>query len=238
MTTKEEFHLVQAVYQSDPISKIPLEKVVELAAEWRAYIGIPNNDIAEELTLAAKFMLMNYGHLTEAEIRMAYNLAIMRKLADVEFRGFFSPDYISRVLASFMHYRKITMADSIRRFQVYQLDTESKKNTPSPEVQCENMRATIKDFHNQFLEHGVFNDPLNIAYNFFRKHNMMVVSQGVIDEATKYGKKVVADKKLTRIIDNENEFKIHARNFCVQEFFKNVDIDVLLNNIKPELFVS
>ena len=47
----------------------------------------------------------------------------------------------------------------------------------------------------------------------------------------------MAQKKDNFKIDiDEDDYKRWARNWCVQNYFKTVDIDVLLNNIKPELF--
>ena len=65
----------------------------------------------------------------------------------------------------------------------------------------------------------------------------------MITEAQEYGKKKVIEAKqkkaLTDKIDVgffEAEEKSWSRSYCVQKFFETVDIDVLANNIKPELF--
>ena len=36
---------------------------------------------------------------------------------------------------------------------------------------------------------------------------------------------------------DEYEIKIYARNYIVQKYFQNVDIDILLNNIKSDNFL-
>jgi hypothetical protein len=36
--------------------------------------------------------------------------------------------------------------------------------------------------------------------------------------------------------NSEVEIKRYARNYLVTKYFKNVEIDVVINNIKPELF--
>lgn len=240
--SQEEYNIVTAISNSPQIGgghQDTLEQLLDVVSEWRAFIGIPNNDISEELAIAANFIRLHFSILTINEIKLAYNLAIMRKLGDVEFRGFFSPDYIARVLNSYMHYRKITLADSTRRLQSYNTDVEAAKNAPPPEKQAENMRVIIKDFHNQFVEKGEFNDPLNIAYHYFTKHKVLIVTKNLSDAAITYARKVVADKNQNKFIANsETGVKIIARNYCVQELFKNVDIDVLINNIKSENFIS
>jgi hypothetical protein len=72
---------------------------------------------------------------------------------------------------------------------------------------------------------------------------MLEVSQTMIKEAQEYGKKKVMEAKqkkpLTDRIDMnyfDAEEKSWARTYCVQKYFESVDIDVLANNIKPELF--
>jgi hypothetical protein len=56
-----------------------------------------------------------------------------------------------------------------------------------------------------------------------------------------YGKEKTKQKKMNifqKVLKDSDEFeiKIHARNYVVKKYFENVDIDVLINNIKPEHF--
>lgn len=67
---------------------------------------------------------------------------------------------------------------------------------------------------------------------------MMKLTQTDIDEAMAMAKTVTKKPNPFEraIVSEEFEIKRHARNFCVKKFFENVDIVVILNNIKPEFF--
>lgn len=241
--TKEENEIAIAVQKGVAIQdlKDPNE-ILKVITEWRIYIGVPKNeDISEELSILAKFLYEQYGHLTIDEIRLAYNLSVTRKLQDVEFYGMFSPLYVGKVLDSYLYYRKLTMADVIRAKEKYEQELKEQQNRPTPEQQCENTKAIIKDLYNQYKEKGEIRDVFNICYNFLRKHDMLTITKDDIDMAMDYGKKMVQAKEkplMERVNESGRDLDIkrYARNWCVQNYFENVNIDVLLNNINPNLF--
>ena len=239
----EELAIVQSVEGSKQIAKIEnKEEIINTVVKWRMYIGIPKTDVAEELLLVAGFIRENYGFLTLAEVELAIRLSVLRKI-EGDFYGYFSPMYVAKVLDSYLHYRKITMADAIRKKEKADLEQKERENRPSPQMQAENTRKIFRDYYAQWKETGEIRDVFSICYNFLRKHKMLEVSQTMITEAQEYGKKKVLEAKqkkaLTDRIDLnyfEAEEKSWARTYCVQKFFETVDIDVLANNIKPELF--
>lgn len=219
--------------------------MISLVGKWRAYIGLPKDDVSEELAIIVKYLKDNWGMLTLAEVELAINLSINRKIDDCEFYGFFSPMYVSKVLGSYMYYRKITMADSIRRKEKFEWEEREKQNKPTPEQEALLTQELTLGFYKEFLKTGTVNDPFNLTYNFLRKHKWLTVTQAEIDEAMAAGKTQYQESKqkqnmINKILpDNpETETKRHARNYLVAKYFKNVDIDILINNIKPELFLN
>ena len=207
------------------------------------YIGIPKTDVAEELLLVATFIGENYGFLTIAEIDLAIKLSVLRKI-DGEFYGYFSPMYVAKVLDSYLHYRKMTMADAIRRKEKAEMEEKEKESRPSPEKQAEDTRKIFRDYYAVWKETGEIRDVFSICYNYLRKHKMLEVSQQMIVDAQEYGKRKVLEIKqkrsgLQKIDTNLDavEEKSWARTYCVQKYFETVDIDVLANNIKAEHFV-
>ena len=117
ITSEEENAIVIAIEGFKQIAKAEDNKnlLIDLVVKWRMYIGIPKADVAEELVLVAAFIYENYGFLTVPEIELAIKLSVRRKLKDTEFHGYFSPMYVGKVLDSYLYYRKMTMADAIRR---------------------------------------------------------------------------------------------------------------------------
>lgn len=246
---EEEYEIVKAVENSLIIADVEKESLVNLAVKWRMYIGIPNSDVEEELLLIAAFIYQNYDYLTIGEIELAMKLSILRKLKDTEFHGYFSPMYVAKVLDSYLHYRKITMADVTRERQKAIQEEKERLNRPSPAEQAKRFRALFKNFYKEWKENGEINDPFNLAYTYLRKENILQVPPAMIKDAQQYGKKKLDEylknrkqegKKIsfyTSAISGEQEKK-YARNYCVQKFFENIEIDILCDKIIPEHFVN
>jgi hypothetical protein len=218
-------------------------ELLRVITEWRIYIGVPKaEDLGEEFSVLAKFLHDNYSFLTIDEIRLAYTLSVTRKLKDVEFYGYFSPMYVGKVLDSYLYYRKITMADALREKEKHEQELKELANRPTPQQQADNMKQLLKEYYEEWKEKGEIRDGFSIAYNFLRKHKMMTITQDNIDEALAYGLKKARSKEKKHWLDKvtpedeKAESQRYARNWCVQNFFKNINIDILLNNINSELF--
>lgn len=70
---------------------------------------------------------------------------------------------------------------------------------------------------------------------------MLIVKKDEIDLAMDYGKKMYLSKErnlFDKVTESSKELEIqrYARNWCVQNYFDNVGIDIILNNIKVEHF--
>lgn len=241
-TTNEEVALVKCVEGSILIGNLTdLNPLVNVVAKWRMYIGLPKEDISEELSIVADFLFKQYQFLTIGEIELAYTLSVTNKLKDVEFYGSFSPLYVGKVLDSFLYYRKLTLADTIRRKQRYDNEIKEMENRPSPEKQCHDFKVMINDMYKEYKQNGELRDPFNICYNYFRRTKMLIVKKEEIDNAMDYGKKkyLSKDRNLFDKVSEsakETEIQRYARNWCVQNYFNITDVDIILNNIKVEHF--
>ena len=239
VSNNDELEIVNAVEKSIVIAKLQdLSELLKVVSKWRLYIGVPKKEVDVELSIATEFIAGNYAHLTLSEIELAFTLSMTRKLEDVDFFGYFSPLYIGKVLDSYLYWRKINMAEAIRKREKFLQEEAEKNNRPSPEQQCEDTKEIIFEFYKKWEDTGEVNDPLNITYNFLRKHKLMKLTQADIDEAMAAAKTISKKPNpfIKAIVSEDHETKRHARNFCVKKFFENVDIVVLLNNIKPEFF--
>jgi hypothetical protein len=210
-------------------------------AKWRAYIGLPKEDVSVELALIVDYVKNNWGNLTLNEFELAWQLSINSKLDDVEYYGNFSPMYVSKVMQSYINYRKSILLDAIKRKEAY--DYEQSLKPPSPEEQAENMKDILRSIHNRFLEEKVVFDPFNILYNFFRKNKWMKVSQSDIDIAMKEATTRYTNNQSNRGLfgldktqKKEENIKSLARNYLVEKYLEKNDINVLINNINSSLF--
>ena len=213
---------------------------MQVISKWRVYVGVPKSDVSEELAIITEFIFKNFGHLTIKELELAINLSVLRKLDDVDFFGSFSVMYVGKVLESYLYYRKRTMADPIRRMEKQKYEELEKQNKPTPQEEADLTREILSDFYKQYKEKGQINDILNICWFFLRKHKWLTPSRQDYDDAMSWANKEY-DKLnkgfFSRVQDDkEQKIKILARNYCVQNYFSTINIEVVLKNIKPELF--
>ena len=94
--TNEETNIIICLEGNKAIGLLenPQEKLIDIVSKWRMYIGMPKNDVSEELIIVAQYIYENYPNITIAEIDLAVNLSISQKLKDSEFHGYFSPMYV------------------------------------------------------------------------------------------------------------------------------------------------
>lgn len=243
--TVEEKAIVQSVQGSPIIGNLKdITPLLGVVSKWRLYIGLPKEDVTEELAIVTEFIHKNFGHLTLAEIELAYNLSVMRKLDDTEFYGSFSPLYVGKVLSSYLYYRKITLAEAIRMKEKFEMEQEELRNRPTPEEEAKLTKEILQDFYRKSQEVGEVADPFNICYNFLRKYKFLKVGQEDIDEAMEYGNRayltdVQKDGFLSNLEKNkEVEIKRYARNYLVKRYFDKIDIEILLSKVTPELFLN
>ncbi len=240
----EEYAIVTAIQKSTRVEVLQdTEGLAKVVAKWRAYLGIPKDGAdPEELAVVIMYIREHWGMLTLAEIELALTLSINRKLDDDEFYGLFSPNYVAKVLHAYMYYRKITLADALRKREKFELEQASLSEKPSPEEECETTKELFIGFYKELERNGFLNDPFNLAYNFLRKYKWLKVSETDIQESMAAGKIRFQEEQnkqslLRQVSENQEvEIKRYARNHLVAQYLKNVDINVLLNNIKPELF--
>lgn len=233
--------IVQSIEQSELISNLKdLTPLLQVISKWRVYVGVPKGDVAEELAIITEFIYKNFGHLTLKELELAINLSVLRKLDDVEFYGTFSVMYVGKVIESYLYYRKRTMADAIRLMEKQKYDDIEKQNKPTPEQEAELTKEIISDFYKQYKEEGHINDILNICWFFFRKYKWITPTRSEYDDAMAWAEKQYdkLNKGFFSRVENDKEqkIKILARNYCVQNYFSTIDINVALKNIKSELF--
>ena len=241
--TNEELAIVTAVETSVLVGQLKdLTPLLQIVGKWRLYVGLPKDDVSHELTIATDFIREQFGFLTLQEIELAYKLSVVRKLENCDFFGYFAPIYIGKVLSAYLYYRKMTLAESIRRKEEHEYAEMQKKNTPTPKEEMELTKDIFKSFYEQYKKEGVISDVFNLCYKHLRQHSSFSPDKKMVDDAMEYAKFRVSqmDKELFRDIikSPDNEIKRWARNYCVQKYFDNIDINLLLDSIKEEQFIK
>jgi hypothetical protein len=207
-----------------------------------------------ELALVRDFIIDNYPMLSIEEIELSYILSLTDKLEDCDYFGYFSPLYVGKVLNAYLHYRKIQLADAIRRQEKAKLLEKEKNNKPTPEQEA---KLTIEIFETFYKEHKDgknISDLFNICWNYLRAQvksgnkdffNRWTNPQKLdYEQAIAYATETIIQKesaienlyKKVQPSDRDSDIKKIARNYCVQRYFDEVSIDKIVNLIKPEHF--
>jgi hypothetical protein len=218
-----------------------IEDLIDSIAKWRIYVGLPKDDATFDLVLISNYVYNSFPFLTISEFELAWMLSINNKLEDCTFFGTFSPLYIGKVLNSYLQYRKMVMADTIKRKEAAEFEEKYKINKPSAKEQCDTIRSIIKSQYDNYKKSKEIIDPFNLIYNFLRKHKILKVTQQDIDIAMLYGNNKY-DKLENIMVNNifniskEEKIKNIARCYLVQKFFENIEIDSFISTIKEEMF--
>ena len=241
--TNEEYEIVKSIENSIKIRDlIDLENLLDSVSQWRAYIGMPKDDVSMELVLIVDYVRKNWGELTLDEFGLAWKLSINGKLEDGGFYGYFSPMYVGQVLNAYKNYKKRNIEEVLRRKDKKYYEQLEKK--PSAEEQAENMRDILKSMYDSLLEKKEIYDPFNILYTFFRKHKWLKVNQTDIDTSLNVANFRYTENKQKNPFtsgfqkDKESQIKVIARNYLVEKYLEKNNIDILINNINSDLFLN
>jgi hypothetical protein len=225
------------------------DNIIDILAKWRWMAGININnqsedDIAKELALLGKFIFDNYPNITYDEITLAINLSLTNKLdCDVRTFNSFSPMYVSRILNSYLEYKRNVYNDLMKRKETLDLKKEMDKEITTEE-KMESMIELIRYFYDEYKSKGIVKDYFNTLYNYFRRTKRMNPDKKLVNDALSYAKEQ-AKKHIKDYFDDafkkenvnvENIEKRYARNYCVQVFFDNLDIEKLISTITIQEF--
>jgi hypothetical protein len=241
--TEDEYNIVKA-FECPSIGKMKsYDDLLAIVAKWRLYMGMPKDDNSIELALVRDFIVENYPFLTVKEIELAYNLCAKQKLENCNYYGYFSPFYVGQVLDSYLHYRKDTMSEVLKKKDRFKYLQESSVK-PSPEEESEVTKDMFRRFYENHKNGKEFVDPYEICWKTLRKHKWLELSKEETDEALEYANKKVEmiEKDIFNYFERkefnkEYEIKVIARAYCIQKFFDKLNnIDELLEKITPEIF--
>jgi hypothetical protein len=250
----EQFTIITFIENSIVLKDLKdTNEILEIISRWKIYTGGGKETMQPiELALIRDFILDNYGHLTLDELELAYLLAMTEKLSDCEYFGNFSALYVGKVLNAYLYYRKMQLADPIRkRDKAILLEKEKKK--PSPEEEAKLTQEIFLGFYSENKEKGEINDVFNLCWKFVRNqikagnndflHKWTNPQKEQYNEAMNYASKKLSEKEnniknyFKIIPDKDEQIKKIARNYCIQRYFDDIkDIQEIIKKIKPNLF--
>lgn len=240
---EEQYKLAKLVEDGRMIQRLtnPKETVLDLVTMWRASIGMPKADVSDELVIVTNFIMMNYAHMTVEEIQNAINMSLMKKLKDCEFFGQFSPMYVASVLEAYLYYRKMVLAEAIKRRSDWNIQKATEASKPTPEQRAQSTKNFLTLLYEEYKEKGIVSDPFCSSYKYLRRINALKVYQKDLDAAYEHA------KKQNNILKQDNEFsgmnfeiteKRFAMEYLVGVYFSRTPLADILNLVKTEHFVD
>ena len=251
--TKDELDILRAVYEHRIIAKDTAEaqsQLIDLLGKWKVYVGLSKDTNPQELIINSTFIIEKFPNITVAEISLAVDLYILGKLSgDIKHYGSFSMLYICDVINSYLEYRKITLAEFVKKRDLYKFQEEQKEKIMTPEEDMQLTKEILIDFYKKYQETGTVDDILNICYKFISKNKLMVFTEQLISDALEYGKKqFIADVAKSNqsfnryvkeyVLSQEEQEKVYSRNYCTSVFFQNNTSDEILGMININQFIN
>jgi len=227
-----------------------LKPLIDIVGKWRFYIGIREELSQEELFMNINFIRENFNELNIIDINQAINLSLKGELdIDVEHYQNFTPLYISKILKAYKIYKGKVMYEI--RNQLSKVENEPKEPTKN-----EKLEITKSSLYSMFQQRNdeQFYDYGGVTYDFIKKNNLMLFSEGLVKEAMDYGNKenlkgkrdsaykdvvLGTSKNLTNAREKQqSNIRASARNYVVKKWLKKYDEDefiIFLKNINVNM---
>jgi hypothetical protein len=220
-----------------------------LLARWATYVGIVVPD-ATELVMLYEFIKEHFPNFNATDIKECINLLANQSLdTDAEHYGKLSPIYISKVLRAYQEHKNtivFKVRDSIQKIKEAEIVPISDKDRISNFKQLLTIAKKENTLGLTYIDAG------DSIYNFVKYNKLISITTELRDEAMEYGNKLYIEqrkKKVTEtVIKNESFKKVadmqfdktdiirkYAREFVVNRFLLNLDLEDILKKINMEM---
>jgi hypothetical protein len=235
-------------------TKEDLMLINSLIVRWANYVGIATPE-ATEINMLANFIKEHFFTLNAYDIKECINLLANQTLdTDAEHYGKLSPIYISKVLRAYQEHRNnviFKVRDSIQKLK------EVETVPIADEDRIFNFRKLLTIAKKENTQGLTYIDSGDCIYNFVKHNKLMPITkdnidQELIDNAMNYGNKLYIEqkkKKVTEVVIKNESFKKvadmqfdktdiikkYAREFVVNRFLLNLDLEQILQKINMEM---
>lgn len=232
-------------------SQKELALMTALLVKWCNYLGIEPLE-PNELNTTCNFIKEHFENFNSQDLDNAIMMIVTSSLdTDAEHYGKLSIIYVHKCLKAYMIYKGSVLI-KIRQ-QIEKLESQ-KKTTISPEERIKNLKKMIWYAYNDVVnEEKIYLDFGDALYNFVKANKLIKMTESLIADAMEYGEKSLKDeikKIVTEAVikhhnfksagdmsfEKEDKIKKYARQYVVNEWLKNVDVEDLLKKITPEMF--
>lgn len=220
-----------------------------LLTRWATYVGIVIQD-ETELVMLYEFIKEHFPNFNGTDIKECVNLLANQTLdTDAEHYGKFSPIYISKVLRAYQEHRNnviFKVRDNYNKLKEAEIVPISDKDRISNFKELLTIAKKENSLGLTYIDAG------DSIYNFVKYNKLISITNELRDEAMEYGNKLYIEqrkKKVTEtVIKNESFKKVadmqfdktdiirkYAREFVVNRFLLNLDLEDILKKINMEM---
>lgn len=220
-----------------------------LIVRWAVYVGIETPE-ASQINMLANFIKEHFPTFNAYDIKECINLLTNQNLdTDAEHYGKLSPIYISKVLKAYQEHKGnvvFKVRDSIQKIKQAEIVPISNQERISNFKELLSIAKKENELGLTYIDAG------DSIYNFIKFNKLISLKKELIDEAMDYGNKLYIEqrkKKVTETVIKKESFKKvsdmqfdktdiirkYAREFVVNRFLLNLDLNILLQKINIEM---
>jgi uncharacterized protein (DUF433 family) len=230
-------------------TKEDLLLINSLIVRWATYVGVDTPE-ASQINMLANFIKEHFPTFNAYDIKECIGLLASQSLeTDAEHYGKISPIYVSKVLKSYQEYKNNAV------FKVRENIEKLKEAEVAPmpnEERIANFKKLLTIAKGEFLQGLTYIDSGDSIYNFVKHNKLFPLSKELITEAMEYGGKLYIEqrkKKVTETViknqsfkrvsdmqfEKEDMIKKYAREFVVNKFLMQLELNELLQKINIEM---
>lgn len=240
---------VSLVKFKDYSTQTQLALMTSLFVKWSTYLGIETPD-ATELNTICNFVKEHFENFNHQDLDNAIMMVITNELnTDAEHYGKLSIVYIHRCLKDYSSYKGSVL---IKIRQQLERQKQLEKQSISPEQRIENLKKLIQYGKKDIQDNITFNDFGDALYNFIKHNKLVKMDNEIIKNAMDYGTKMFEEEKKKVSIEKamksshfkttydlnfekEDKIKKFAREYVVNIWLKNLDVNSFFEKLNPEM---
>lgn len=219
-----------------------------LITKWAKYIGAKQPE-AIDLNTIANYIRENFPNFNDVDLNELITLLVNGRLeTDAESYGSLSVIYCSKVLHAYQDY-KFKILFKVRE-EIQKIESEKAKPINKEERLANFKKLLIYAKETSLKE--TFIDTGDVVYGFIRNSKLVAIPKHVQDDALDYGKKRFSDEKKKKYMeatikstsyktlsdlkfDEEDKIKKYAREYVVNLWLKEVDIQPIVDKLTYQM---
>lgn len=252
-TTSKEITLYNAYLTDKKLkdfsTKEDLMLMNSLIVRWATYVGVDTPE-ASQLNMLSNFIKEHFATFNAYDLKECIGMLASQSLeTDAEHYGKISPIYVSKVLKAYQEHKNDVVFKV--RGNIEKLKEAEVKPMPNEE-RIANFKKLLTIAKKENEQGLTYIDAGDSIYNFIKYNKLFALTKELIAEAMEYGNKhyinqrkkkvtetVIKNQNFKRVADmqfeKEDIIKKYAREYVVNKFLLQLDLNELLQKINIEM---